>query len=220
MKKCNYCHVLKSLIDFSIDKSGFHSGNCLACKEKRSNYLIKNKEEIARKKKDYYEKNKERILLGRKDYYQENKDDLLKRNKINYEKNKENYLEYKKDYYNEHREHYIQLSRDDRKNNPEKYLWKAAKKRSKEKNLPFNLEVKDIIIPDTCPVFGFLLETGNIEERDNSPSLDRIFPKLGYVKGNVQVISFKANSLKRDGCIEDFEKIIDYIKRAQHGESN
>ena len=34
----------------------------------------------------------------------------------------------------------------------------------------------------------------------------------GYVKGNIKAISFKANSLKKDGSIEDFEKIIEYIK--------
>jgi len=42
--------------------------------------------------------------------------------------------------------------------------------------------------------------------------LDRIIPELGYVKENIKVISFKANSLKRDGSIEDFEKIIRYIR--------
>lgn len=67
-----------------------------------------------------------------------------------------------------------------------------------------------------CPVFGTPIIVGSpLENRDNSPSLDKIIPALGYVKGNIRVISFKANTLKRDGHIEDFEKIIQYIKMSK-----
>lgn len=209
MKKCNYCHVEKPLVDFPIKKDGSYSGNCLECREKRKEKA--NTPEVKQKRKLYYEDNKDDILAARKEYYQENKEDVLARNKNNYELHKEDYLEYKKEYYQENREHYLQLSKEDRQNNPEKYLWKAAKKRAKEKELPFDITIEDIIIPDVCPIFGFPLMAGNILERDNSPSLDRIIPELGYVKGNIKVISFKANTLKRDGHIEDFEKIIKYI---------
>lgn len=170
------------------------------------------KDIISQKKKEYYEKNKEKILKERQAYYQNNKDSILVRNKKNYEKHKDEYLEYKKEYYQENRDEMLLSQKIDRKNNPEKYLLKAAKKRAKKKNLPFNIEIEDIIIPDVCPVFGFTLEVGTISERDNSPSLDKIIPELGYVKGNVKVISFKANTLKRDGHIEEFKKIISYIQ--------
>lgn len=170
------------------------------------------KDIISQKKKEYYEKNKAKILEERKAYYQDNKNTVLDRNKKNYEKHKDEYLEYKKEYYQENKDEMLLAQKIDRKNNPEKYLLKAAKKRAKEKNLPFNIDVEDIVIPNVCPVFGFLLEAGTISERDNSPSLDKIIPELGYVKGNVMVISFKANTLKRDGSLEDFEKIIRYIK--------
>jgi hypothetical protein len=220
MKECNYCHVEKELNEFPLKKDGTRSGNCLVCKEKRKNYNATNKEAITRKKQVYYEKNKDDILEDRKEYYEENKDIILARNKAKYEENKVEYLEYKKEYYLEHQEHYSQLSKKDRRENPAKYLLKNAKKRAKDKNLPIDITIEDIIIPDVCPVLGIPLVIGNtLEERDSSPSLDRIIPELGYVKGNIRVISFKANSLKKDGSIEDFEKIIRYIKESHETET-
>ena len=48
---------------------------------------------------------------------------------------------------------------------------------------------------------------------DNSPSIDRIIPELGYTKGNIQIISHRANNtIKNNGTIEEHEKIIKYIK--------
>jgi len=212
MKQCNYCHVSKILDEFPLKKDGTRSGNCLLCKNKRKEKSFLKKKIITQKRKEYYKNNKEQILNERKEFYQDNKNTILDRNKKNYEKHKDEYLEYKKEYYQENRDEMLLAQKKDRLSNPEKYLLKAAKKRAKEKGLPFDISLEDIIIPDACPVFGFPLEVGTISERNNSPSLDKIIPELGYVKGNVKVISFKANSLKRDGLIEDFEKIISYIK--------
>lgn len=212
MKTCNYCHVEKDLCEFPLKKDGTYSGNCLACKEKRKQKRLadpKNKE----RRQQYYQDNKEIILEKRKDYYENNKEEVLEKNRKNYEAHKEEYLEYKKEYYQENKEHYSKLDKENRKNNPVKYLLKAAKKRAKEKGLPFNISENDIVIPEVCPILGIVIEIGNtLEDRDSSPSLDKIIPELGYVKGNVKVISFRANSLKRDGHIEDFEKIVEYIK--------
>ena len=61
-----------------------------------------------------------------------------------------------------------------------------------------------------CPVFNIKLNTGN---RLNSPTLDRIDNNLGYVKGNIKIISSKANRLKNNGTLEEFKKIIDYIEK-------
>ena len=75
-----------------------------------------------------------------------------------------------------------------------------AKSRSKIKGIPFDIDVSDIKIPDTCPILDIpiFVTKGRSGAFRNSPSLDRIVPELGYVKGNVQVISQQANAMK--GC--------------------
>lgn len=214
MKKCNYCHVSKPLDEFPLLKGGTYSGNCLSCKEKRKERTTQNKEIVSNKRKQYYENNKEKILEDRKIYYENNKNEVQERNRQNYEEHKEEYLKYKKEYYTDNKDHLLKVAKQDRIDNPEKFLFNNAKKRSKRDNLPFDITMEDIFVPNICPVLNIPITLGNsLEERDNSPSLDKIIPELGYVKGNIQVISFRANSLKRDGHIEDFEKIIDYINK-------
>jgi hypothetical protein len=48
-----------------------------------------------------------------------------------------------------------------------------------------------------------------------SPSLDRIVPELGYVKGNVRVISDRANRIKRDATLEELRAIVKYVEETK-----
>lgn len=93
-------------------------------------------------------------------------------------------------------------------------MWSRAKKRALEKNIPFDILLEDINIPDMCPVLGvhFIISNSGQGPGDLSPSLDRIIPKLGYVKDNIQIISFKANRIKSDADINDLEKVLNYMK--------
>lgn len=88
-----------------------------------------------------------------------------------------------------------------------KSLLSNAKNRAKSKNLPFNLTLDDIIIPNECPLLNIPLQEGIGIYTDNSPTLDRIVPELGYVKGNIQVISMRANRIKDNASFEEFERI-------------
>lgn len=88
----------------------------------------------------------------------------------------------------------------------------AARSRAKNKSIPFNLDLSDIVIPEFCPVLGMKLEVSKRGQHACSPSLDRIFPEKGYVKGNVVVISHRANMIKNSGTVEEHEKIVEYIK--------
>jgi hypothetical protein len=94
---------------------------------------------------------------------------------------------------------------------PERALLWAAKHRSKEHNLPFNLEESDICIPKMCPILNIELKFTKKKSR-NTPSIDRIIPDKGYVKGNVKIISLSANRLKNNGTLEQFKNIIKYIE--------
>ena len=85
-----------------------------------------------------------------------------------------------------------------------KLLW-AAKRRSKQQNTPFNLTIDDIIIPEYCPYLGTKLEdhATRYSNRDSIASLDKIIPELGYVQGNIEIMSHKANSMKNNASIEE-----------------
>lgn len=94
----------------------------------------------------------------------------------------------------------------------EDILYYSAKARATKKNLPFDILPKDIFVPFHCPVLGIpLLREGPLS--DFSPSLDRIIPYKGYVKGNIIVVSAKANRIKNDSTIEELEKVYEFYKK-------
>ncbi len=92
-------------------------------------------------------------------------------------------------------------------------MFNGAKTRAKRKNLPFSITLDDIVIPDVCPLLGVELITSAGKWSPNSPTLDRVKPALGYVPGNIQVISARANLSKNDLSFEEFEKIYKGWKR-------
>lgn len=95
-----------------------------------------------------------------------------------------------------------------------KTILREARKRAKEKGVPFDLTEADLIIPEFCPVFGWRMEVGVGMRRDNSPSLDRVRPELGYVKGNVRVISWRANKLKSNSTVEELTLVLAYMQES------
>ena len=94
-------------------------------------------------------------------------------------------------------------------------LWAAAKERADKNGLDFNIELEDIIIPKICPVLGIPIniDLGRGRRRPDSPSLDKFIPSKGYVKGNVQVISWRANRIKSDGTPEEWLKIAKWCQK-------
>ena len=94
----------------------------------------------------------------------------------------------------------------------ERVMYDRAKSRAKKYNIQFNIYPEDIIIPEFCPVLGIPIFRGDGIISDNTPSLDKIIPSKGYVKGNVIVISFKANRIKSDANYEDIQKVANWLK--------
>lgn len=82
------------------------------------------------------------------------------------------------------------------------------KTRSTKKGIPFNLELEDIIIPEVCPVFKVPFIYG---DHSWTYSVDRIKPELGYVKGNIVIISNKANMMKNTGTIEEVKMLYEWM---------
>ena len=96
---------------------------------------------------------------------------------------------------------------------PEWKMFQRAKTRAKERGLEFNLDLSDIEIPDTCPILGISLNvnSGKSGAYVNSPSLDRIDNDLGYVKGNVWVISQLANAMKSKASVLQLQKFAQWV---------
>lgn len=92
----------------------------------------------------------------------------------------------------------------------------AAKKRAKRERVPFDLTLDhmDVLFLQTthCPVTGEKLVRGNASGRDNSPSIDRVVPALGYVPGNVRIISNRVNRLKGSLTLHQVEQLVSYMK--------
>lgn len=113
--------------------------------------------------------------------------------------------------------------KDDGKNNKrwktkrkEYTLWLHAKYRANAKGIPFDILESDIVIPDFCPILGIPILRDANKNSWNSPSLDRIIPEKGYVKGNVCVISWRANTIKSYGNADEHRKIADFIDMMLH----
>ena len=94
-------------------------------------------------------------------------------------------------------------------------MWCGAKKRCKLNKKEFDLIPGDIPeIPQFCPVLGIEIKKNNISGPiDSSPSLDRIDQNKGYIKGNIRIISNRANRIKSDASFEEIEKIYEDLKK-------
>ena len=93
-----------------------------------------------------------------------------------------------------------------------------TKERAAAQNLPhdIDLEYLESIAGPHCPVFGtpFVWGQGN-GSHPYRPSVDRIIPELGYVKGNVAFISLKANTIKQDVTEKELYAVADWLHEAR-----
>ena len=87
-------------------------------------------------------------------------------------------------------------------------MLRRARARAQEKYRAFDIDESDIVIPEKCPILGIPLDCF---------SLDRIDSSKGYVKGNVQVVSCRANAVKGSATIEELEQVIAYMRRFRRG---
>jgi hypothetical protein len=98
-----------------------------------------------------------------------------------------------------------------RANNPERTLLINARSRAKKQGIPFSITEDDVVITAVCPALGIPLVAGVGKPQDGSPSLDKINPSRGYVPGNVQVISYLANSIKYTATGEQILLVAHYV---------
>jgi hypothetical protein len=101
-----------------------------------------------------------------------------------------------------------------------------AKQRARRGDIPFDLTFEYLmsITTDECPIFKtpFVWQQakGKGNASNESPSLDKIIPELGYTRGNVAFISKRANKMKDDGTMQEHYAIADWIWSHTHAREN
>jgi hypothetical protein len=124
-----------------------------------------------------------------REYYQRNKEKIRVRLSAWQKANPEKYREY---------------HARTKKKNPAKFLWSRCKCRAASLGLAFDIEPSDLVLPEYCPYLGTPITVehgkGNLP---TAASVDRVDPTKGYVKGNVQIISRKANQMKQNASKEE-----------------
>ena len=152
-----------------------------------------------------------------KKYRLENKEKLTEYGKKYYQENKEKIIERKREYRLENKEKINEQTKQYRLENKEKWMCNTSKVRAKQKNLPFNLSteyLKEIWPEDNkCPALGITMKKGDFCVTDHSPTLDRIIPELGYIKGNVQVVSALANRIMSDATVNQVMAVAKHYEK-------
>lgn len=194
-KVCIKCGLCKSLSEYHRSKKvvdGYRNV-CKSCVNEMRKMLVT---------EDTKKKRNEKNRLQYKNMDKDVKDKRLQQTRERHRKLQDNPITHQRE---------LDRIREYRKSNVRDELWRRAKKRAKDKGIEFSIDKDDIIVPIECPILGVLLIVNDGKNGNNSPSLDRIDSSKGYVKGNIQVISWRANSLKKDATLEELRKIVEHM---------
>ena len=91
-------------------------------------------------------------------------------------------------------------------------LLHKSKARARLKNIEHTITKQDIILNDICPILNVPLEYGT----PYSPSLDRTNSSKGYIPGNVQVVSWRANTLKNNSTLTELKQLVTYMENIEN----
>ena len=131
---------------------------------------------------------------------------------------REEYLAYQGNYGRENRTNRNEYNNIWRNANPLRAMLSGARARAKKQGMEFSITEADLLPqPTHCPVLGielvyWPLGAGKGKYRANSASIDRKDNSKGYVHGNVFIVSYRANSVKRDGTAEEHEAIMTWMR--------
>ena len=161
--------------------------------------------------KEYRQKNKERIAEYEKEYRQKNKERIAEYDKEYYQKNKESIAEWQKEY---------DKSRAKPTTEVYRYFGDRASKlktKSRKNKIPYDLDGKYLqsIYPEDgkCPALNVEMKAGSDSDWRLSPSVDRIDPSGGYVRGNVIWISWLANCIKSSATPKQIVAVGEFYKQ-------
>lgn len=145
-------------------------------------------------RQEYYQRNKEKIKEKSRDYYYENRVQSI----ISVKRYQISKLE----------DGHYRLSK----------LLRSARQRAKVKELAFDIDLDYLISiwesqNGICSVSGTGFDMTPAEQRvnRNAPSIDRIIPHLGYIKGNVRLVSWHVNAAISEYGLETFISLCESV---------
>lgn len=92
-----------------------------------------------------------------------------------------------------------------------KRTWSRRKATANSKNKYFTINFTDIEWVEFCPITGYKIDYSG-KDYEKSWSLDRLNSNLGYIPGNVFILSRRANRIKNDGTLEEHKKIVEWMQ--------
>ena len=189
MKACSKCGQEKPLYNFGMHK-GKPRSCCKVCKKAQDlDYKARNAAKIAAYMVDYKNKNLDRVKAQLCEWHLRNKERRNARCR--------------------------ELHRKRSEDSPEHVILMNIKNRAKKIGVEFDLKDEDIVIPKICPVLGIKIERrcdGKKGPLQNSPSVDRIDPKKGYVSSNIRIISYRANTIRNNATVDELEMVLKYAR--------
>lgn len=91
-----------------------------------------------------------------------------------------------------------------------KTIFNRLKQSAKKRGIDFTLTSSDILhldLPISCPILNIPLVYNRGQVCDNSFSIDRKNPDVGYTPDNIWVISMKANRAKNNLTLDELAKL-------------
>lgn len=205
-KVCRVCGIEKPLEEFNKDRRQ-PDGYATRCKECKRAYDRARYEKI-KNDPEYHAK---KLEHGRK--YREKHHEQIQKYSSEYNMRPE-VVQRKAEW---HQDKNSKSSIEDKL----KEMAHRAHSRANLKGVPCTITWKDIEYVETCPLLEIPLNWGQTTNEGgrniDTPSLDRIIPELGYVPGNVCVISTLANMMKSSATSEQlrtfYKNIWKYIEK-------
>jgi hypothetical protein len=121
---------------------------------------------------------------------------------------------YQREYAKNNRDIFRRSSKKWALHNRNKVLLNCSKQNARKKKQEHSISLEDIKIPDICPVFGTKFDTGM-----HVASIDRVDNSKGYIPGNIQIISKRANMMKYDASIPELIQFAQWVLRTYGKES-
>lgn len=94
-------------------------------------------------------------------------------------------------------------------------LYRGTKSRARVRGISFTITLEDLELDGCCQCCGremFVTEEKGYQ-KPHSPSLDRLIPKLGYIPGNVNVICWRCNDVKRNSTLDELRTVVAWLER-------